>query len=633
MAATKPSSKRVIAMISTWLHRLLRKAPPDHKEPLTAPAWPWADELAWLYEPTETPCGELAPYFLTQLNTLWPDLDDARGINMNSRRGYANAVAYWESPLRQHCPDIVWPRSEFPPVLFEPDAQTDQDGPLPFSLGLVAILNVRPDMGDFECHSRLGRIRMLHWRLTLGSKEYRHLAFTPEELAQLQRPCQQHAGRLAHLSKLAELLPALYTHLPDRLQPLLEGDRLAFDACWKESGDGLLAALHSAPRIGQSLEYTPPPDIGTAEANGINVVGFATGQFGVGEDARMATRVLIQAGLKPCVYEPPIPLAVAHRQSGWIDQHMQPEPAYRFNLITLPAVDTLRLHFLQQSGVLHGRYNICGWQWELPKWPTHWKGMMAMPDEIWAQSRFLQEMFSQATDKPVTYIPSAVEIPSFTPKHRQDFRLPTEAFAFLSVFDCNAWYQRKNPLAAVRAFQKAFPKTERGVQLIVKMMNSRPEVPEHQELIRLAGLDDRIVIIDTFLSRDDMLALLNCADVFVSLHRSEGFGRVVAECMLMGKPVISTNYSGSVDFAHEGTAYVVDGPMISLKKGDYADHEGQSWMDPDIDLAADAMKRCMDDPEGTAAMALLGQAYIREHHSIEAVARLYAERLRAIGVM
>ena len=335
MAATKPSSKRVIAMISTWLHRLLRKAPPDHKEPLTAPAWPWADELAWLYEPTETPCGELAPYFLTQLNTLWPDLDDARGINMNSRRGYANAVAYWESPLRQHCPDIVWPRSEFPPVLFEPDAQTDQDGPLPFSLGLVAILNVRPDMGDFECHSRLGRIRMLHWRLTLGSKEYRHLAFTPEELAQLQRPCQQHAGRLAHLSKLAELLPALYTHLPDRLQPLLEGDRLAFDACWKESGDGLLAALHSAPRIGQSLEYTPPPDIGTAEANGINVVGFATGQFGVGEDARMATRVLIQAGLKPCVYEPPIPLAVAHRQSGWIDQHMQPEPAYRFNLITL----------------------------------------------------------------------------------------------------------------------------------------------------------------------------------------------------------------------------------------------------------------------------------------------------------
>jgi len=597
------------------------------------PTWPWADESAWLYAPTETPCGEPAPYFLTQLNTLWPDLDDARGINMETRRGYAHAVAYWESPLRHHCPDIVWPRSEFPRFLFEQDVQTDQDGPLALSLGLVAILNVRPDMGAFECHTRLGRLRMLHWRLTLGSKEYRHLAFTPEELAQLRKPCQQHAGRLAHLPKLAELLPALYTHLPERLQLLLDGDRHAMDACWKESGTGLLAALQSAPLLSAARAYSPPPVIGTTEPNGINVIGFATGQFGVGEDARMATRVLLQATVPTTVYEPPIPLAVAHRQSGWIDQHMTPAPTYRFNLITLPAVDTLRLHFLQQSGVLRGRYNICGWQWELPKWPERWKGMMAMPDEIWAQSTFLQQVFSQSTDKPVTYVPSAVEIPPFESKSRGELGIPPLPYTFMSVFDCNAWYQRKNPLAAVRAFQSAFPRHLREVQLVVKMMNSRPEVPEHQLLVQLASQDERIVIIDKFLSRSDMLALLKASDVFVSLHRSEGFGRVVAECMLLGKPVISTHYSGSVDFAHAGTAYVVDGPMIPLKKGDYADHEGQSWMDPDIDLAAAAMKRCLDDPIGTAAIALLGQAHIREFHSIEAVARLYVDRLRALGVM
>ena len=258
---------------------------------------------------------------------------------------------------------------------------------------------------------------------------------------------------------------------------------------------------------------------------------------------------------------------------------------------------------------------------------------MAIPDEIWAQSRYLQKVFSQATDKPVTYIPSAVELPAYQEKSRVELGVAAEPFAFLSVFDCNGWYQRKNPLAAVRAFQAAFAPSNRDVQLIVKMMNSRPEAPVHQELMRLAGQDDRIVIIDTFLSRSDMLALLNCADVFVSLHRSEGFGRVVAECMLLGKPVISTNYSGSVDFAHEGTAYVVDGPMINLKKGDYADYEGQSWMDPDMGMAATAMRRCVDDRQDTAAMALRGQRYMQDHHSVEAVAAQYLRRLETLGVI
>jgi glycosyltransferase involved in cell wall biosynthesis len=374
------------------------------------------------------------------------------------------------------------------------------------------------------------------------------------------------------------------------------------------------------------------PAFGSRLEGGINVIGFATGQFGVGEDARMATRVLLNAGLQPCVYEPPIPLAVAHRQGGWIEQHMQKAPTYAVNFITLPAVDTLRLFFLQQADVLAGRYNICGWQWELPKWPQRWRGLLSIPDEIWAQSRYLQKMFSESTEKPVTYIPSAVDIPAFEDRPRSDFGIPPGPFAFLSVFDCNGWYQRKNPLAAVRAFKAAFGPSNRDVQLIVKMMNSRSEAPVHQELMQLASQDSRILIIDRFLSRSDMLALLNCADVFVSLHRSEGFGRVVAECMLMGKPVISTNYSGSLDFAHEGTAYVVNGPMIPLQKGDYADHEGQSWMDPDIGETAEAMRRCVEDRLGTAEMALRGQAFLQTHHSIDAVAKLYKKRLDQLGV-
>jgi glycosyltransferase involved in cell wall biosynthesis len=164
-------------------------------------------------------------------------------------------------------------------------------------------------------------------------------------------------------------------------------------------------------------------------------------------------------------------------------------------------------------------------------------------------------------------------------------------------------------------------------------MNKREDMPEYNELMRKAAMDPRVFVIDEFLSRSDMLALLDCVDVFVSLHRSEGFGRVVAESMLLGKPVISTNYSGSVDFAYEGTAYVVDGPLVDLKKGDYSEWEGQQWMDPDIGMAAQAMRRCVEDPSGTAAMALRGRQVIEQNHSIEAVSRRYAQRLRELGAI
>ncbi len=55
-----------------------------------------------------------------------------------------------------------------------------------------------------------------------------------------------------------------------------------------------------------------------------------------------------------------------------------------------------------------------------------------------------------------------------------------------------------------------------------------------------------------------MVALLACADAYVSLHRSEGFGLGMAESMYLGKPVIGTAYSGNVDFMTQENSYLVD---------------------------------------------------------------------------
>lgn len=599
----------------------------NNSEPSPSPAVP-----DWLFEEVDTPSGWRLPYFLTQLNTMWPDLQDRLGIHVNTEQGVLNSLAFWENPLRHSSLDMKWPiNNHFPRRMFDTQPDLPQDAVLPIDIGMMTVYKLRPDLSHFDLSLSTGRQQFVLWRIQAGHREYRFLNLRPEEVHLLQSPCTRFEGRLAHLPRLAELLPLYFGHQPDTSAALQAGDVATFDACWAQQGPELQALVQAAAAWRSPVH--PTPAMGHNQAGGINIIGLPSGQFGIGEDARTATRALLKAGITPVVCEPPIPLASASVQKEWLSDLIRPAPEHHVNLITMPAADTLRLFFLQWSGALHQHYNICAWQWELPHWPQRWHKLLNIPDEIWAQSRFVQQMFQQVTDKPVTYMPLAVDAPVFTPLSREHFDLNEQATTFLSVFDCNSWFQRKNPMCAIRAFQQAFPKGRNDVQLVIKMMNSRADLPEYRELMRTAAQDLRIVVIDQFLTRYDMLALLDCADVFVSLHRSEGFGRVVAECMLMGKPVISTNYSGSVDFAFEGTAYVVDGPLVPLKKGDYSEYEGQHWMDPDVGLAALAMQRCVDDPSGTAAMALRGQAHVQTHHSIEAIAQRYQARLAQLGVV
>ena len=69
----------------------------------------------------------------------------------------------------------------------------------------------------------------------------------------------------------------------------------------------------------------------------------------------------------------------------------------------------------------------------------------------------------------------------------------------------------------------------------------------------------------------------------MSLHRSEGFGRNIAESMMLRKPVIVTGHSGNMDFTTPGTAALVDHRLTLVKKGEYPFGDGMPWAEPDIE--------------------------------------------------
>ena len=202
-------------------------------------------------------------------------------------------------------------------------------------------------------------------------------------------------------------------------------------------------------------------------------------------------------------------------------------------------------------------------------------------------------------DKPVTIIPHPAHAPERSDDAIREISDP-DRFTFLFVFDQFSVMERKNPTGVIEAFKKAFPEPGKA-QLIIKSINGDKRI-EAQEKLRYASHDrSDIILVERYLSREELDGLMWNCDCYVSLHRSEGFGQTLAETMAIGKPVIATGYSGNLGFMTPDNSYLVDHTMTSVPPGSDPYPPTSSWADPDIDQAAAYMREVFDEPEAAAA--------------------------------
>ena len=104
-------------------------------------------------------------------------------------------------------------------------------------------------------------------------------------------------------------------------------------------------------------------------------------------------------------------------------------------------------------------------------------------------------------------------------------------------------------------------------------------------------------VVDRSLSGSEKNGLLASCDCYVSLHRSEGWGLPLAECMVQGKPVIATAYSGNLDFMTPGNSYLVDYRLTQVG-GEVEIYPAEgTWAEPDLDDAARQMRAVWDDQD------------------------------------
>ncbi len=368
---------------------------------------------------------------------------------------------------------------------------------------------------------------------------------------------------------------------------------------------------------------------------GINLIGYAFGELGIGEDVRMAAKSLYAAAIPFTVinYEPGSSISQNDRSiEAWVGTKFR----FSINVFCLTALEHFRFYVENGSKIVSPYYNIGYWPWELHKWPANWNHCFLLVDEVWASSEHIINSVRSAGFENSTLMPMAVSTPepTLSKSHlREMLNIHESTTAFIFSFDGNSSFRRKNPLAILTAFNQAFPKNRKDVALVIKCMRADPEGDEWLEIQSSAELDERIIIINEVLTKAQVIELYRACDCFVSLHRAEGFGRGIAEALLLDLDVVTTNYGGNIDFCRPMNSLLVDFELIETTKQCYVESDGNFWAEPMISHAASHLHEA-----ATKERALYRKrdyknriSKLQTIFSHEAVGSRYSERLSEIN--
>jgi len=369
------------------------------------------------------------------------------------------------------------------------------------------------------------------------------------------------------------------------------------------------ATALAAPRPTPKVDPTTP----------IIVCGALRAASGLGESARLCHEALKVAGLP--VYGIDLTRLM-----------MQPEDSPDFTFADGRALEgpgililhvnspVLPLAMLRLGSRLIRHKRIVGyWAWELPKLPSEWQHGVPFVHEIWVPSSFTAEAIRpMAAGRAVHVVPHPVKLGVHGQAAiRQAVDHP---FTALTIFNAASSVARKNPLAPIMAFRRAFDDDE-STRLIVKASNLSA-FPESLRLIRnTVNSFNNVVLIEKVITRQELSALYRESDVVISLHRSEGFGLTIAEAMLRGIAVVATDWSGNVDFLKRGIGIPVPYNLIPAEdpQGTFH-HPDMMWADADTEAAAKALRDLRNDPTlrrelGEAAAKFATQAWSTENYT------------------
>lgn len=358
------------------------------------------------------------------------------------------------------------------------------------------------------------------------------------------------------------------------------------------------------------------------------LIGHGGAGTGLSRNLRMLQSALDGDGvaLTTLIYELQ-PAAFAEALKSWRSKCQTPPVV----VVAVNAHDLPSIFIRDRHEALEDCHVAGFFLWETSKPPRVQQLGIRLVDEVWAPTRYVGQIY--APFAPVHVVGKGLFPIEGWPANRAPVR--GGPLRFLTVFDFHSSIERKNPLAVVLAFQKAFPGDEQ-VELVVKASNVNPQHSgnasgQWERIVRLGLRDHRIKIVTERYSERQMQELMTSTACVISLHRSEGFAYVLADAMAVGIPVISTAYSGNVDFCDDETSFSVPYRLVPVEAhGTLWEDEFMEWAEPDIEAAAAHMRTVFENYPEALRKAAIGRKKLQAGYSAEIFAATLRRRLDEI---
>ncbi len=344
----------------------------------------------------------------------------------------------------------------------------------------------------------------------------------------------------------------------------------------------------------------------------VRVVGLLSSASGLGKSARLCAKVLSQSGYRVSgvnvarLYQsddgvpPGIFTGEASRTEASI-YHLNPP-------MLIPGI-------IRANPVRFWRgYNIGYWAWELEVLPREWIEALNIVDAVMVPSTFCKRAVEQHTDRPVIVVPHPLTIDGAD--NCDDKADACGQFRVVSIFNFGSSFERKNPIASIRAFRQAFG-NDASAELVLKVGDGDRYPADRQKLVDAIGASNNIRLVDEIWDEGRLADFLHSADAYLSLHRSEGFGLTLAEAIVAGVPLVATGWSGNLDFCLPDLCFLVDPKLVPVRDA-HLSFQGLAnavWAEPSIEHAASQLRAVRSDGAAARAKASKLRAHLRSYLS------------------
>jgi glycosyltransferase involved in cell wall biosynthesis len=279
--------------------------------------------------------------------------------------------------------------------------------------------------------------------------------------------------------------------------------------------------------------------------------------------------------------------------------------------------------------------------WETESLPRPWLSIMRNVCDLWVPCEHNVSVFQEQVGRTVFKLPHALAAKVYEPVQPDFSKLPLigdSEFVFYSIF---VWQPRKYPEGLIEAYFRAFPNGG-NVVLILKLTDFGGgviRVPDEEsphnvlcEIRRRVKSSARVEIVNDVWSEQQMEALEQRGNCYVSLHRGEGWGYPIFDAACRGTPVIATGYSGPLEYLDSAHHSLVKFKLVSVAQADPMNSYSaeMKWAEPNLEHAAALMEHVFDHHGDAVGRARSASLSLRKRFAPDTVGMLARERLESL---